>query len=162
MLAIASPSWKDLYEQTDRIIGSYHGKFPLRRGIPREELKSRLDLTPRLFNALVDRLALEGRVVAGANTVAKVGHEIRFDNRQQATVQSLMLKFAHSPYAPPGVKECQAEAGEEIVNALVELGELKAVSSEIVFRKRYYDSMVAKVHDALIQNGKITLAEVRD
>ncbi len=162
VLAIALPLWKDLCEQTNRIIGSYHGKFPLRRGIPREELKSRLNLTPRLFNALVDKLASEGMLVAGAKTVAKVGHVIRFDNGQQAKVQSLMLKFAHSPYAPPGIKECQAEAGEEIANALIELGELKAVSSEIVFRKRDYDSMVAKVHDTLIQNGRITLAEVRD
>lgn len=162
VLAIALPLWKDLCEQTNRIIGSYHGKFPLRRGIPREELKSRLNLTPRLFNALVDKLASEGMLVAGAKTVAKVGHVIRFDNGQQAKVQSLMLKFAHSPYAPPGIKECQAEAGEEIANALIELGELKAVSSEIVFRKRDYDLMVAKVHDTLIQNGRITLAEVRD
>jgi selenocysteine-specific elongation factor len=111
---------------------------------------------------LVNKLASEGRVVAGPNTIAKVGHEIRFDTVQQAKVQSLMLKFAHSPYAPPAVKECQVEAGEELVNALVELGELQAVSSEIVFRKRDYDSMVAKVHDVLVQNGRITLAEVRD
>jgi selenocysteine-specific elongation factor len=162
MLAIASPPWKDLCEQTDRIVGSYHGKFPLRRGIPREELKSRLNLTPRLFNAMVDKLASESMLVISANTVAMVGHKIRFDNNQQAKVQSLMLKFAHNPYAPPGIKECQAEAGEELVNALLELGELQAVSSEIVFRKRDYDSMVTKVRDAIVKNGRITLAEVRD
>ena len=162
VLAIASPPWMDLCEQTERIVGSYHGKFPLRRGIPREELKSRLNLTPRLFNALIDKLATKGILVAGAITVAKVGHEIRFDTIQQAKIQSLMLKFAHSPYTPPGIKECQAEAGLEIVNALLELGELQAVSGEIVFRKRDYDSMVSKVRETLVQNGRITLAEVRD
>jgi selenocysteine-specific elongation factor len=45
---------------------------------------------------------------------------------------------------------------------LIELGELKAVSSEVVFRKQDYDSMVTKVHAALVKNGRITLAEVRD
>jgi selenocysteine-specific elongation factor len=162
MLAIASPAWEDLSHQVLRIIDSYHGKYPLRRGIPREELKSRLDLTPRPFNALIKKLASENILVEKTSSVAKTGHEIRFDAGQQARVKSLMAKFSHSPYAPPTVKECQAEAGEEIVNALVELGDLTAVSSEVVFRKQDYDSMVAKVHANLVQNGRITLAEVRD
>jgi selenocysteine-specific elongation factor len=162
VLVIASLQWKEISDQTDRIVGSYHGKYPLRRGIPREELKSRLNLNPRLFNALTAKLASAGGMVEASNSVAKVGHEIRFDAGQQAKVRSLMLMFSQSPYSPPGIKECQAEVGEEIVNALVELGELKAVSSEVVFRKQDYDSMVAKVQEALVQNGKITLAEVRD
>jgi selenocysteine-specific elongation factor len=161
-LVIASPIWEELSAQARRIVASYHGKYPLRRGIPREELKSRLNLTPRLFNAAVKKLASENGLVEKANTVAKTGHEIRFDGSQQARVQSLMSKFAQNPYAPPGVKECQAEAGEEIVNALIELGELEGVSAEVVFRKLDYDSMVARVHAALEQNGRITLAEVRD
>jgi selenocysteine-specific elongation factor len=73
-----------------------------------------------------------------------------------------LSKFAQVPFGPPTIKECQAEAGEEIINALIELGELKAVSSEIVFRKQDYDSMVAKVNAVLVQKGMITLAEVRD
>jgi selenocysteine-specific elongation factor len=162
VLAITSLQWKELSDQTDRILSSYHGKFPLRRGIPREELKSRLNLTPRLFNALITKLDSEGVLVGAHSSVAKVGHEIRFDAGQQAKVKSLMLKFSQNPYSPPGIKECQAEVGEEIVNALVERGELKAVSSEVIFRKQDYDSMVVKVQEALMQNGKITLAEVRD
>lgn len=162
MLAIASPAWEDLSRQTIRIIDSYHGKYPLRRGIPREELKSRLSLTPRPFNALIKKLASENKLVEKTSSVAKIGHEIRFDAGQQARVQSLLSKFAHNPYAPPTLKECQAEAGEEIVNALVELGDLVEVSSEVVFRKQDYDSMVAKVHATLLQNSRITLAEVRD
>jgi len=161
-LAVGMPQWKDLCGQTDRIIGSYHGKYPLRRGIPREELKSRLNLTPRLFNALINKLASESKLIEGTNSVAKIGHEVRLDGSQQAKARLLMLKFEQNPFAPPGVKECQAEAGEELVNALIELGELKAVSSEVVFRKQDYDSMVTKVHAALVKNGRITLAEVRD
>jgi selenocysteine-specific elongation factor len=162
VLAIASPPWMDLRAQTDRIISSYHGKYPLRRGIPREELKSRLNLTPRLFNGLIKKFASESMLVEVTNWVAKIGHEIRFDGSQQAKVRSLMLKFAQNPYSPPGIKECQAEAGEEIVNALIEMGELMAVSSEVVFRKQDYDSIVVKVRAAIADNGRITLAEVRD
>ena len=162
VLSIASPQWKDLCQQTDRLLSSYHGKYPLRRGMPREELKSRLNLTPRLFNALIKKLASEGMLIEENNSVAKVGHEIRFDSSQNAKVQTLISRFSKNPYTPPTVKECQAEAGEEIVNALIDLGELQAVSNEIVFQKQDYDSMVAKVHAVLVQKEKITLAEVRD
>ena len=56
--------------------------------------------------------------------MAKPGHEIRFDNGQQAQVEALMRKFTQNPFAPPSVKECKAEVGEEIFNALIELNQL--------------------------------------
>jgi selenocysteine-specific elongation factor len=87
---------------------------------------------------------------------------VRFDNGQQAKVQALLRKFAASPYTPPSVKECQAEAGEEILNALIEMGKLATVSQEVIFRREDYDAMVAKIKSTLAQNGQISLAEVRD
>ena len=54
------------------------------------------------------------------------------------------------------------EAGEEIVNALIELDELVPVSNDVIFRKQDYDSMVMKIRETIKQDGKITLAEVRD
>ena len=56
-----------------------------------------------------------------------------------------MRKFAQNPYAPPSIKECKAEVGEEIFNALIELNQLVAVSSEVVFRKQDYDLMVKRI-----------------
>ena len=73
-----------------------------------------------------------------------------------------MRKFEASPFSPPGIRECQVEVGEEVVNALIELGEFMMVSSDVIFRKEDYDLMVAKTRNALEKNGSITLAEVRD
>ena len=73
-----------------------------------------------------------------------------------------MRKFEMNPYATPSVKECQSEVGEEVVNALIELGELVAVSQDVIFRKKDYDGMIEIIRAALQQNGRITLGEVRD
>lgn len=162
LLVIAFPHWNELWTKAERIVSSYHGKYPLRRGIPREELKSRLDLSPRVFNAAINKLVLEKTLTEVENSVAKAGHAIRFDDGQQAKVETLMRKFTQNPYTTPSVKECQAEVGDEIVNALIELGQLVSVSSEVVFRKQDYDSMAAQVRAAIQQKGQITLAEVRD
>ena len=73
-----------------------------------------------------------------------------------------MQKFEQNPYSPPTVRECQAETGEEIVGALIELGELVLVSNDVIFRKQDYDSMATKIKEMIKENGKIRLAEVRD
>ena len=52
LLVIALPRWNELRDKTLQIVESYHKAYPLRRGVPREELKSRLKLSSRVFTAL--------------------------------------------------------------------------------------------------------------
>lgn len=162
LLVIALPHWNTLREKTLQVLEAYHRSFPLRRGIPREELKSRLKLAPRVFNGVIRKLGMENLLTEYAGTVSRVGHEVKFDHGQQAKVRALMQKFEQAPYSPPSVKECHAETGEETVNALIELGDLVPVSNDVIFRRQDYAAMVEKIREALQQTGKITLAEVRD
>ena len=161
-LVMAAAQWSSLKESVVATLVAYHKSFPLRRGMAREELKSRLKLTPRVFNAVVKKLAAEGALIEAGSWVARAGHEIRFDAGQQAAIKRLLAQFAKAPYSPPTVKECQAEVGEEVFNALVELGDLVTVSAEVVFRKSDYDGMVAKIRQAIQEKGQITVADVRD
>ena len=161
-LAITLPHWNDLRGRVENTLDTYHKQFSLRRGIPREELKSRLKLTPRIFNAVIKKLVESNTLKDARGAVSRLGHEIKFDTSQQVKVQEMMRKFAKSPYATPSVKECQAEVGEEIVSALIEMGELVAVSPDVIFRKQDYDGMVEKIKIAIQQKERITLGEVRD
>lgn len=161
-LAIALPHWNDLSGRVENILDTFHKQFPLRRGIPREELKSRLKVTPRIFNATL-KVLVESNILKDARgAVSRLGHEIKFDASQQAKVQELMRKFAKNPYATPSIKECQAEVGEEIISALIEMGELVAVSQDVIFRKQDYDGMVEKIKVTIQQKEQVTLGEVRD
>jgi len=157
ILLMAAPRWETLRGDFFLTLEKFHKTAPLRRGMPREELKSRLNLAPRLFNAALKRLDLRD----GGNWLALPGHEIRFTAAQQARVDGLLRQFAAAPFAPPSVKECQA-AGEDVYLALVELGELKQVSPEVVFRQTDYETMTARVRQFLQKNGQMTAAEARD
>ena len=141
---------------------SYHQSFPLRRGIQREELKSKLKLSPRLFNAVLQKLLAEHALTERAVFLSRPEHEITFDSGQQARVKALQRKFEQNPFSPPGVKESQMEVGEEVLNALVERGDFALISSDVIFRKQDYDSAVHRIRDVLLQRETITLAEVRD
>jgi selenocysteine-specific elongation factor len=162
LLVIAAPHWNALHDKAIQMVQAYHKNFPLRRGIPREELKSRLKLQPRAFNALVRKLVSDGTIVEAGSVLAISGHEIRLDSGQQAKVQGLMRRFAQNPYSPPSVKECQAEVGEEVVSALLELGQLKQLTADVIFRTVDYEEMGAKVRAFIAEKGQMTVADARD
>jgi selenocysteine-specific elongation factor len=162
MLVIPLPHWNALQEELFKITEAYHKQYSLKRGIPREELKSKLKLSPRIFNAFLASLVTRKLLLEQRGAVSMPGHEIQFNGQEQAKVRELMRKFEKSPYATPSVKECQAEAGDEVVNALIEMGELVAVSQDVIFRKTDYGQMVNMIKAAIQQKGQVTLAEVRD
>lgn len=158
ILLAAHPYWLTLKESILAALSAHHKTFPLRRGMPREELKSRLKLAPRLFNAALKQLELTD----GGAWLALPGHAPRFSPAQQARVDTLLRKFAAAPYAPPSVRECQAEVGEDIYAALLELGQLTQVSPEVVFFQPDFEKMTGEVRGMLLARGQVTAAEVRD
>jgi selenocysteine-specific elongation factor len=73
-----------------------------------------------------------------------------------------MRMFEQNPFSPPGLKDSQAEAGAEVLNALVEMEELVLIPGDVLFRKPDYDDAVHRIQETLLRKGTITLAEVRD
>jgi len=110
----------------------------------------------------VKKLSGEDTLMDAGGTVSLPGHEVRFDSSQQAKVQGLMRRFADNPYGPPSVKESQVEVGEDVYNALVDQGQLKQLTTDVVFRTEDYEAMVAKVRAFISQHGQITVADARD
>jgi len=161
-LIAALPTWNALREKTLQTVEAYHRQFPLRRGILREELKSKLKLAPRVFNALLGACVARGLLQESAGRAALPSHEVQFSPEEKKRVAELLKKFAANPYSTPSVKDCQAELSEEVYAALLESNQLVQVSAEVVFRREDYNAMTEKIRAALSANGQITLAETRD
>jgi selenocysteine-specific elongation factor len=161
-LVMAAEQWSALKASTAAVLDEYHRSHPLRHGMPREELKSRLRLAPRLFSPILEKLASEGVATSSPKWVALPGHTVRFSPFEQVKVDRLMEQFAAAPHAPPSIKECIAEAGEEVFARLLDSGELVAVSDDVAFRRQEYEAMVERIRAEIQKKGAITLAEVRD
>lgn len=162
MLVIPLARWNLVTKRFLEIVNSHHTNFPLRAGIPREELKSKLGLNAKIYNACLSLLLKEQVLAETAQLIKNARHAIRFTEREQVQVQALMRAFEAQPFSPPSVKEAQAIAGAEIFQALIALDELTLVSTEVVFRKPDYQKMSEIIHDILKRQGAITLAEARD
>jgi selenocysteine-specific elongation factor len=159
--------WDELSLRAVQEVEGYHQVFPLRRGLPREELKSRLKLPARLFNSALRRWAAaqslcEAPRQDGTPLVYLPGHAIRYNPEQQRSVQRLLGRFSASPYTPPSVKESQAEVGDEVYAALLENGDLLQVAPEVAFSRAGYAGMVSEIRQLLVKQGTLTAAQVRD
>ena len=165
-LLVSQSYWSQFSARLLAEVDSYHRAYPLRSGMPREELKSRLkaypSLTSHVFSLALARLVNEGQLVERGPLVLKAGYQVRFTPQQQALVDGLLARFAAAPYAPPTVKDCQAEVGDELFGALLELDYLVLVSAEVVFRREDYERMVSTIRQLLSERGVLTAAEVRD
>jgi selenocysteine-specific elongation factor len=154
--------WERLVARALEEVEQYHRAHPLRKGMPREELKSRLKTSPRLFTALIERMVTEGRLTESGPLVHLPEHEIYLNPQQKQAVESLLARFNAMAYTPPTVKECQSEIGDELFAALIELGYLVQVSPEVVFGREVYTHMVNEIKGLLVSQGTITAAQVRD
>ena len=162
LLVTSRTYYEQLANKMVNEVSSYHRTFRLRRGIPREELKSRLRLPTRLFNAVLRRLTKEGTLSEAGPLIFEPNHQIRFSPSQEKAVQELLAKFAAAPNSPPGVKEAQLEVGEELYNALIDLGLLTQVSNEVVFRTQDYEQMMSELQSLYKKQDLLTAAQVRD
>ncbi|HEX9019277.1 MAG TPA: selenocysteine-specific translation elongation factor, partial [Anaerolineaceae bacterium] len=163
LLAIGQPQWADESARVVREVDHYHHAYPLRRGMPREELKSRLKMTQtRLFNAAIRRWVAGGVLEESGNLVWRPGYAVRFTPQQKTSAERLLDRFAQAPYAPPTIKDVQSEVGEELYQALVDLGDLVPVSAEVVFRRQDYERLVERVRDHFAAEPTLSAAQLRD
>lgn len=162
LLAAPAGVWNQLTARALQELDAFHKAFPLRSGMPREALKSRLKLQPRVFTAAVRQWVKLGVMNEQGPLLARSGFAVTFSPQQNEKIARLLRRFEQSPASPPSVKESQSEVGEDVFNVLVERGELVMVAEDVVFRKGDYDRMVATVVDHLKQNGTLTVAEFRD
>jgi selenocysteine-specific elongation factor len=162
LYAIAAAQWENETEKSLKEVEHYHQNYPLRKGIPREELKSRLKMTTRLFNAAMRNWIDKGLLFENGSLVTRSEFQVRFTPQQQSIITSLLKQFELSPFSPPSVKDCQAEVGEEIFNTLIDKGELVQVSAEVVYRRKDYDFMIKSVREYFESQTDLTVAQFRD
>ena len=158
------PGWERLVEQIRGGLSAYHRSFPLRRGMPKEELRTRLGLDQRLFSRLLDRLLSEGLVVEAGPVLHLPDHQVTLTAAQEEIRQRLLGSLRAAGASPPGRDELEAQLGAspELTQALLDRGELVEVAADLVYPRDVYEVLVDEITQTIRQRGTITVAGVRD
>ncbi len=167
---VSRSGWGALQERLETLLDQYHQQFPLRGGMLREEVKSRLtrhlpDLGPRLFNEILARALREGWLAEAGpagDRLRRPSHEIRPTPQQQRAIDSLLQTFRRAPYTTPSVAQSEEQVGGEVLNSLIEQGQLVKLNDDVILLAETYEEMRDRVVAHLQEHGTLTVAELRD
>jgi len=164
---VSAFGWHEITERMVAALGAYHRAHPLRQGMSREELRSRLQerlpgLGGRLFNQVMALAVYQGTVGQNETNVWIAEHAVRFSLSQQGQVDALLDRFRSAGYTSPSVAECTTAIGEDIFLALIEGGSLVRLSDDVVYLSETFEEMKARVVQQIRETGSLTIAQVRD
>jgi len=160
----APEAWAAISRRAGQALGEYHRAHPLRAGMPREELKSRLGLAPAAFGASVVELARDGILVDHGGELASPAHRVEIDPTAGGPAGRLLELLGAQPFAPPSLPEAMREAGAsgEVIHALARSGDLVRLSEEVAFTRAAFDAALDLVRETVKADGAVTVATLRD
>jgi selenocysteine-specific elongation factor len=156
-LLFTASGWARLIEQATTVLQDYHRKYPVRPGMPKAELGSRLKLG-KYSPVIWQKLSREGIVSEEGSAISLTSHKVTLTQPQQAIVDAFLRSLSHSPYSPPSDKIPEPD----LLNLLIERQQVVKVSDNVVFSAQAYNEMLEKVIDYIKTHGKVTVGEFRD
>ncbi|KDR94094.1 selenocysteine-specific elongation factor [Peptoclostridium litorale DSM 5388] len=154
-----------LKEKALAVLGEFHAANRLKKGIVKEELRSRVEskLKSKDFDVLLDIIKGDGDIKIVENTVSLSGFNVVFGDKDIQIKNEIEKSIKTGGYAPPVVSELTGGRDEyqKVLEALIGYT-LVRVSDDVVYHKDEYQKAVESVKAHLSSNGEITLAEFRD
>ena len=161
-LLIGQTAWYALVAQISRELTEFHHRNPLRLGIPREELKSRLRgrIPAKQFDTVLRAAGERGQVIDDGASVRRHDFTIVLDGPRQAAADRFVAAIAAEPFSPPGPSEFGLDP--DTLGALVDLDRVVKIADGIYLHPDIYDRIEAEVVELLAKDGTLTLAGFRD
>lgn len=155
-------NWEKMKTELRSATKAYHTEYPLRNGIPKEELRSKLGIGAKNFNLVLDLAILDDLLSTSGALVRLNAYKIELTPKQEKLVELLLERFKTSPQTPPSVKESIELIGEELLGYCLTTGSLLQISNEVLLDKATYEHMKNWIILRLETSGTITVAEARD
>jgi selenocysteine-specific elongation factor len=104
------------------------------------------------------RLVQSGVLTEDGPLVRLPGHTTVLSAQQRQQADRFLAALAASPFNPPG----DAAIGQDVLAYLLDEGKVVRAAPDVVFTVEAYRQMTERVVQRIRQQGKVTLAEVRD
>jgi len=165
---ISGRRFKELRQTLVVLVAAYHQQFPLKAGIFKEELKSRLQLEPTLFAGLLQRIIKNRELVLEKDIIRLPDHQIRLEADEKELKEKLLgiyrqagLQFPDFRTLITELKVTEAEI-RTMVSLLEKEGELIRVKDGSYISSRDYDRLKQKVVSYLEKHGELTTLQFKD
>ena len=156
--------WDGLQSRVTSSLEAYHRAQPLRRGMPKEELRSRTSIPAEVFAEVLGLLADEGRIVERGGEVAVAAHKQLLSAEQQTGLGTFIGELESQPFNPPPLAELMRKHAltPALLQYLVADGRVVRVNDDTVFARSAYDEAVRVLRAHLAEHRTLTVAAARD
>lgn len=169
---IATNSWlidKNYWqEQKTKFINRLNREYelyPLQTGFPSNKFQSYFYyLKPELFNYLIDSLINTDKMGLKKGIIFLLSRKPKISSQQKILISKILKILKDNPTNPPNEKTLisQIARGKEIIDFLIQEGEIIKLSEGILLESKNYAIMKNKLIDFLKINGSISIAQVRE
>ena len=157
-LLYSGRGWAAVMSKSRAALESYHKQHPLRTGLPKEELRSRLGLGGQVFGKVIEKLVEDGALVEEGSAVRLPEHSRVLSAKQQVEVDRYLAALDAQPFSPP----TDLGISGELVVGLVDEGRVVRVNQDVVFSAGAYKEMRDRIVEETKSAGKINVGKVRD
>ena len=162
-ITLISPAyWQTLYQDSLEILTDFHQSNPYKAGMPREELRTELNLSQVLFDQVLDKMAEDLSLIQKGSLVWATPHHVVLTPADQVKVAPILAEFLANQFSPPDINQLQAQIGTNLLEGLLSSQILVAVSDQVVFTPEALLAMREWVQDTIRANGELSLAQFRD
>ncbi|MCW5212867.1 selenocysteine-specific translation elongation factor [Desulfobulbus sp. TB] len=146
------------------LLEQYHQDNPLKTGLAREEIRSRLrpPIDQKLFQYLMNSLAKQGAVVQEEAEVRLSSHEVRLQVDEQKMQAEIGKLYKEAGLRPPNLKDVLAQFGEfpekqirQVIDLLVQSNTLVKINEALFFHAQELQQLAERLQDYLSRHGEI-------
>jgi selenocysteine-specific elongation factor len=163
-------SIQKLQQDIGAYLERYHTTYPLKAGMPKEELKSKLPrvAAAKIFTMVLNRMLKDGDITQEGETVRLSGHKVAlaedltgFKNKIVAIYRDSLLQ---PPYFKEVIKTLNMDAGraKDVLNLLLNEGTLVKVKEDLYYHIDPLAGLQEKLVDYLIKNDEIETPRFKD
>ena len=156
-VVFSTQSWNILKSKIFVGLQSYHNQFPLRRGAPVQEVRSRMGLSQPVSQRVLSRLAGEDYLVEEGPYLRLPNHQVSLSTQMEQQASAYLKALEQEPYSPPSDRPIDPE----LLAVLIERGQVVKVNESVVFTSSAYKEMREKIVGHLKSQGSITVGEAR-
>ena len=154
-------------EEIVAILGDYHRRFPLKKGLIKEELRSRMagNIKEKLFNQLINDLIQETLIVRDQDTIRAKDHRIKLHKEQEELRSQIEQIYLKEGLEPPYFKDLgqniKEGGGMDLLEIMVKDGTLIKVKEDLFFHKKVIEELNRRLVDFIQERGEITTPELK-
>lgn len=149
---------------------SFHSKYPLRSGMPKEEIRSRFlkNAKPKVADAFIELLIEKDYLEQSLENIMIKGFEVKFNLEQLKINGDILKSFNENPYQPPrredleGIINAKRDEIEEVFISLLNSDFIVKLNEEVYLSKEAYELALAKLREHIENKGSISIGEYRD